>query len=490
MGESTIAGPAVIVWFRQDLRLDDNPALLAACDSGRPVVSLFIWSPEEEGRCAPGAASRWWLHHSVRSLDEGLRRRGSELIVRIGPALEVLCAVVRETGAKSVLWNRRYEPEPVERDRQVESELRDGGLEARSFNSALLFEPWAVATKAGDPYRVFTPYWRACLGLDEPAAPCSAPKRLAAPKMWPESLELERLQLLPTIDWASGMRTAWTPGEAGANERLRTLLSTVLTGYTEGRDRPALLGTSRLSPHLHWGEISPRRIWHAVRDAAAQAALERRPAAAKAGEGFLRELGWREFAYHLLYHFPRTAESPLRPDFGRFPWRDDQERLRAWQQGRTGYPLVDAGMRELWSTGWMHNRVRMVAASFLLKDLLISWQSGAAWFWDTLVDADLANNTLGWQWSAGCGADAAPYFRIFNPVRQGMKFDPAGEYVRRWIPELAKLPDRWVHEPWSAPDDVLRQAGVKLGENYPHPIVDHGEARTEALAAFESIRGA
>lgn len=490
MGASSSGNPPVIVWFRQDLRLDDNPALRNAAETGRPVVPLYIWSPEEEGRWAPGAASRWWLHHSLRSLNQDLRGRGSRLILRRGPTLETIRTLIRETGAGSVYWNRRYEPDSVARDERVKPKLGSDGLEAKCFNGALLFEPWTVETKAGGPYRVFTPYWRACLASKEPATARDAPKRLPSQPQWPQSLKIEQLELLPTVDWTGGLRAAWQPGEAGANAALKAFLSQGPAGYLKGRDRPAQPGTSRLSPHLHWGEISPRRIWHAVRDVASQAALDRQPAAAKGAEGYLRELGWREFAYHLLYRFPKTAEAPLRPDFARFPWRDDEQRLRAWQRGRTGYPLVDAGMRELWTTGWMHNRVRMVVASFLVKDLLISWQAGAAWFWDTLVDADLANNTLGWQWSAGCGADAAPFFRIFNPVRQGLKFDPTGEYVRRWVPELARLSDRWIHEPWSAPDDVLRQAGVRLGESYPGPIVDHGEARAEALAAFESLRGA
>jgi deoxyribodipyrimidine photo-lyase len=426
---------ASLLWFRLDLRLDDNPALLAAVAAGAPVIPVFIWAPEEEEPWPPGAASRWWLHQSLTALDRRLRAAGSQLIVRRGPSLDALERLIEETGARRVFWNRRYEPALVRRDEQIKQRLA-----AESFNAALLFEPWTVRR-----YEVFTAYWKACMALPVPTAPQNAPKAMAAPAKWPKSLEIADLGLEPRIDWAAGIRAAWTPGEEGARAALKRFVRQ--RDYAAQRDYPAAVGTSRLSPHLHFGEISVRRVWGAIDD-----------------ETFRRELGWREFAHHLLFHFPQTTNRPLRPEFEKFPWRNDQRLLKAWQRGQTGYLLVDAGMRELWTTGWMHNRVRMVASSFLTKHLRINWEEGAYWFWDTLVDADLANNTLGWQWTAGCGADAAPYFRIFNPERQAERFDPEGEYVRKWVPEM----DR---------------------SDYPRPIVDHAAARQEALAAFEKMRG-
>lgn len=475
------SSPSTIVWFRQDLRLDDNPALVEAAARGA-VVPVFILSPQEEGAWPPGGASRWWLHRSLESLAGALRERGSRLIVRRGSSLESLREIVAATGASAVFWNRRYEPESIERDARVKAALRGDGLEAESFNAALLREPWLVRSGTGGPYRVFTPFWRACCAIGDPIEPVETPV-LRAPASWPSSLEVGELDLLPSVDWTKGMSACWTPGEAGARRRLDRFLDEAIDGYAEGRDRPGAELTSRLSPHLHWGEIGPRRVWHETRRRARGGSASMRASAEK----FLAEVGWREFAHHLLYHFPKTVDHPLRPEFERFPWRRDDAGLRAWQRGRTGYPLVDAGMRELWSTGWMHNRVRMVAASFLVKHLVLPWQSGAAWFWETLVDADLANNTLGWQWTAGCGADAAPYFRIFNPVAQGERFDADGAYVRRWVPELARLPDEFIHQPWEAPMPVLRSAGVALGESYPRPIVDHREARDRALAALATI---
>ena len=389
--------------------------------------------------------------------------------------------MAKETGADAVFWNRRYEPACIARDRKVEEALRAAGLHAESFNAALLYEPWTIQNKAGRPFQVFTPFWRTCLASAEPAEPLPAPRKLAAPPRQSASLPLAALELEPKPDWAAGLRAAWHPGSAGAQAELRRFLRAGLLTYAEGRNRPDLVGTSRLSPHLHFGEISPRQVWQAVKR---QAESQSIPAAVWRKWQFLTELGWREFAHHLLFHFPHTPEQPLRPAFARFPWRKNAAWLRAWQRGQTGYPLVDAGMRELWATGWMHNRVRMVVASFLVKNLLVPWQEGARWFWDTLVDADLANNTLGWQWTAGCGADAAPFFRIFNPVSQGEKFDPQGNYVRRWVPELARLPDAWIHQPWQAPPAALTAAGVELGRTYPRPIVSHLVSREVALEAY------
>lgn len=474
---------ATIVWFHRDLRLEDNPALSAAVERGHPVIPVLIWAPEDEAPWAPGGASRWWLHGSLDALSRFLIERGSRLILRTAPTLEALRSLIRETDADAVYWNRRYEPALVERDAGIQPSLSADGLQVETFNASLLFEPSDVATKQGKPYQVFTPFWRRCRETGLPMETISAPAHVPAPARWPVSVALDDLGLLPRVDGASGLRDAWTPGEAGAHERLETFIDEVLGDYGTSRDYPSQTGTSRLSPHLHFGELGPRQI--------AQAIAEETPLSDRSSaEGYLSEIGWREFAHHVLYHFPSTPDRPLKPKFESFPWRNDDDHLQAWQRGETGYPIVDAGMRELWETGWMHNRVRMVVASFLTKDLLIPWQDGARWFWDTLVDADLANNTFGWQWAAGCGADAAPYFRIFNPVRQGERFDPEGAYVRRWVPELADLDGDLIHAPWQATEPDLRAADVKLGGTYPAPIVDHGEARDRALAAYERVKAA
>jgi deoxyribodipyrimidine photo-lyase len=477
--------PPAIVWFRHDLRLVDQPALQAAVARRAGVVPVFVWAPEEEGAWPPGAASRWWLHQSLERLSEALRAKGTDLVIRRGPALAELRAVARETGAEALFWNRRYEPAVVERDRGVAEGLRTAGLEARSFNGSLLHEPWEIQNKSGRPFQVFTPFWRTCLSQPDPESPFPAPRRIAPWQGKASSLPLAALGLEPKSDWAGGLRAAWHPGSAGAIAEINRFLREGILDYSENRNRPDLVGTSRLSPHLHFGEISPRQVWHAVRSFAEDRSIAKTTWRAWQ---FLTEIGWREFAHHLLHHFPQTPEQPLRSEYGQFPWRENPDGLRSWQRGRTGYPLVDAGMRELWGTGWMHNRVRMVVASFLVKDLLISWQQGARWFWETLVDADLANNTLGWQWTAGCGADAAPYYRIFNPVSQGEKFDPAGGYVRRWIPELARLGGEWIHQPWKAPATVLAGAGIELDRHYPEPVVSHAIAREVALEAYQKIR--
>lgn len=488
-GRKVISGSCVaatIVWFRQDLRLHDNPALLAAAQRGA-VLPVYILDETGEGRWPMGGASRWWLHHALAALDAALRERGSELLLARGESGAVLRDLIRQSGADAVHWNRRYEPSAIARDAAIKEELGAAGVEVKSFAAAVLFEPHTVRNKTGGPFQVFTPFWRHCLTL-EVAEPVKSPAgALQRPAKVPRLLRLDELGLLPAVPWDAGLRAQWEPGEAGAAKRLRKFLSGAIERYAEERNLPDRDGTSALSPHLHFGEIGPRQIWSAVR------ALSRDTGVFPASRGaqvFLSEVGWREFAYHLLYHFPHTAERPLREEFARFPWRRDAGQLRAWQRGRTGYPIVDAGMRQLWATGWMHNRVRMIAASFLVKHLRLSWQEGAAWFWDTLVDADLAANTLGWQWTAGCGADAAPYFRIFNPILQGVKFDPSGDYVRRWVPELAQVPAQFIHAPWEASPLELSAAGVVLGRSYPHPIVDHAQARTAALEALQTIRKA
>lgn len=476
-----------LLWFRQDLRLADQPALAAALERGGPVIPVFILDEEGEGRWRPGGASRWWLHVSLEALAADIAARGGRLILRRGAALPILLELARTTGAQAVYWNRRYEPHVIERDVAVKRELRAAGLDARSWNEALLFEPKQVVNRAGQPFKVFTPFWRHCLTLNV-EAPVPVPLgRWPAPAALPSSEDLAQWGLIPARNWHAGFREAgWKPGERGAQERLRRFAAESVSDYERRRDLPAVAGTSGLSPHLHFGEVSPRQVWAELR------ARSRTSGVFPANRGemrFLAEIGWREFARHLLYHFPNTPTEPLRDDFRRFPWREDEggTLFQAWCRGRTGYPIVDAGMRELWTTGWMHNRVRMIAASFLVKHLRLPWQKGSGWFWDTLLDADLAANTLGWQWSAGCGADAAPYFRIFNPVLQGGKFDSDGAYVRRWVPELGALPSSWIHAPWEAPGKALRDAGVELGTNYPRPIVDHAQARAEALEAWKQF---
>lgn len=473
-----------IWWLRRDLRLADNPALqtaLMACDR---VLPVYIHAPEEEAPWAPGAASRWWLHHSLTALDAALRSLGSRLLIRHGPSAQALLHLVEETGAEQVFCSRLYEPVAMERDRQVAEALRQRGIGMVGGNAALLNEPWTVRKTDDTPYRVFTPYWKACqqAGLDRPLQP--APEALPPVSRKFSSVSIAELQLLPKPRWDDGLRETWQPGEDGAFEQLHRFMGKHLSRYPQQRDRPDEAGTSRLSPHLHFGEIGPRQIWHALQHEDTRSSRIR-----AATEAFVRQLGWREFSQQLLYHYPDTAEQPLDPRFRHMPWARDDQALQRWQHGSTGIPMVDAGMRELWHRGWMHNRVRMLCASFLTKNLRIPWQQGSRWFWDTLVDADLGNNTMGWQWTAGSGADAAPYFRIFNPVLQGRRFDPDGTYVRRWIPELAALPERYLHAPWEAPQRVLEQAGLQLGRDYPHPLVDLKASREQALAAYREIRG-
>ncbi|MBS1224049.1 MAG: deoxyribodipyrimidine photolyase [Proteobacteria bacterium] len=463
-----------IVWFRRDLRLADNPALHRAASEHQRVIPVYLHTPKEEIPWQPGAASRWWVHHSLAALDSALQQRGSRLIIRAGDSsLVTLRDLIRETGATGVYWNRLYEPATLNRDRAVKAALRADGLIAESHQAALLIEPWTLLKADETPYQVFTPFWKACLQKLPPAVPLPIPP-LPAPDRWPYSLPLTALELLPRIHWDDGLTAAWQPGESSALAQLDWFCESALTGYAKWRDWPGRDGVSRLSPHLHFGELGPRQIW-----AAATEATDGDPLGDKGAETFLREIGWREFAHYVLYHWPHTPEQPLQERFAAYPWRDEYaDLLRAWQRGQTGYPMVDAGMRQLWRTGWMHNRVRMLVASFLIKNCRIPWQEGARWFWDTLVDADLASNTLGWQWTAGCGTDAAPYFRIFNPIRQGEQFDPDGAYVHRWIPELAKLPASAIHQPWTH----------STQGNYPAPVVDFAASRAEALAGYERVK--
>jgi len=473
-----------LIWFRRDLRLSDNPALHNALERGYRAVPVYIHDPRSQ---ATGAAGDWWLHHSLTALREDLQRLGSDLAILKGDSATLLCSLARQTGAGAVFWNRRYEPAAVAEDKNTKQALRDAGLEVRSFGAALLREPWDFGKADNSPYRVFTPFWKALQKSGPPRHPLRAPRALSPiAKPFPGSVSVEELNLLPVIDWYRGFHDRWKPGEAGAWAKLRSFLDNAVKDYPEDRDRPALPATSRLSPHLHFGEITPSQVWHS---ALAWATSESEAGTVAAAESFLRQIAWREFSHHMLFHFPHTAEEPLDTRYRAFPWETDYRgALEAWQKGETGIPIVDAGMRELWTSGWMHNRVRMICASLLTKNLLVPWQQGARWFWDTLVDADLANNSFGWQWTAGCGADAAPYFRIFNPVAQGERFDADGSYVRRWLPELKGLPAKWIHKPWEAPEELLTSAGVILDKNYPRAIVDLKRSRTRALEAWEQVK--
>jgi deoxyribodipyrimidine photo-lyase len=478
-----------ILWLRRDLRLSDHRALAAALahvqDARGPVLPLFILDDADAGPAAPGGASRWWLHGSLEALDADLRARGSRLLLRKGPAQEVLDEVCSQTGATAVFWSRRYEPWAMRRDESIKAALRARGLQAHSAAGSLLHEPHALRTLAGDPYRVFTPFWRKLREVLQAGLELPAPEHLPAPRQWPASDALQDWGLRPARpDWAGGLRERWVPGEAAALARCTRFLDEAVLDYHERRDLPGVAATSRLSPHLHFGEISPRQVWLRARSAFAAEGEDLPEGVHK----FLAEIAWREFGWHLLVQFPALPERPFRPEFESFPWREDAAALRAWTRGRTGYPIVDAGMRELWHSGWMHNRVRMIVASFLVKDLRLAWQSGAQWFWDTLVDADLGSNSASWQWVAGCGADAAPYFRIFNPALQSARFDPHGDYIRRWVPELARLPAAALHDLGAARPVDLAAAGIRPGHDYPLPLVDHARAKSEALAALQSIR--
>lgn len=466
-----------LVLFRRDLRLTDNPALAAACSAHAGILPVYIHTPAENDPWPAGAASRWWLHHSLASLQAELRRLQGSLHLREGDSLHILRDLIKQSGAAAVYWNRRYEPAAIACDTRIKAALREQGIEVQTYNAALWREPWQIANQQGEPYRVFTPYWRNHRSQLESAPPPPEPTTYRWIEL-PDSVPLHALQLLPTIRWDGEMNDTWRPGETGARQMLEAFCNEAVGDYAQARDLPARHGTSRLSPHLHFGEISPRQIHFALLNHARRLDVRQRPDI----EPYLRQLGWREFAHHLLYHFPHTPTENFNSRFDGFPWQPpDDALLTRWQQGRTGIPLVDAGMRELWHTGWMHNRVRMVVASFLTKNLRQHWHHGAHWFWDTLVDANLANNTLGWQWVAGSGADAAPYFRVFNPVAQARKFDPQGMYLRRWLPELAQLPLDLLHEPWRDPSQLTRSG-------YPSPMIDLAESRKQALAAYQTSK--
>lgn len=469
----------IIIWFRRDLRLADNPALHAAFEAAKtadaPLILLYIQDTELDN----GSAKNVWLHHSLIALSADISKRGGALVYARGKPEQVLQSLTNDSGARAVFWNRRYTEYGRDLDTHIKASLKENGIEVHSFNGNLLTEPWEIQTKTGGFYKVFTPYWRAARAQMTVADVLAAPPTLscfnlksAAPKV-----TLDDLDLLPKRGWGQSIMAGWQPGEAGAHNRLHRFLDGPVGDYTEQRNMPANeTGTSRLSPHLAHGEISPRQIWHACHNQPRNA------------DKFLAEIGWREFAYVLLFNFPKLASQNFKAAFDDFEWDIDTQALERWQAGQTGYPFVDAGMRELWQTGWQHNRVRMVCASFLIKHLLQDWRSGEAWYWDTLLEADPASNAASWQWVAGSGADAAPYFRIFNPFSQGEKFDPNGDYVRKYVPELAKMPKKYIHRPWEAPDNILEYAGVRLGKTYPKPMVDHKTARERALSAYKESR--
>lgn len=475
----------ILLWFRQDLRISDNRALSAACETGRPVLPVYVLDDETPGSWRIGSASRWWLHHSLDAHTKRLAALGAPLILRRGAAVSMLEQLVAETGAAAIYCTRAYEPWAQHCESELAALASENGFEFRRFAGSLLFEPEILQTKSGTPFRVFTPFWKACQAATPPKQPLSAPEKIHAATHIPMTESLSDWDLRPSNpDWSQGFGAMWQPGEQSARAQAARFLDDTMRTYSDTRDRPDVEGTSRLSPHLHFGEISPHQCWYATQTKMAAA-----PETAGGGWSFLRELGWRDFSYHLLFHWPALPEVPFQPKFARMQWTKDPVGLCAWQKGQTGIPIIDAGMRELWQTGWMHNRVRMIVASLLIKNMQIDWREGEAWFWDTLVDADLANNAASWQWVAGSGADAAPYFRIFNPVLQGKKFDPDGHYVRRYVPELKALSNRHIHEPWQAGTDALSEAGITLGNTYPYPVVDLRESRLRALAAYSAIKG-
>ncbi len=470
-----------IVWFRKDLRLLDHPALGYAFERNKEIIPVFIWDEQEGGSWAPGSASRWWLHHSLSSLAGSIEKLGGRLLFCKGSAAEILPRLAKKYRADEVYYGRTYDPSGISTQEKVEESLDQAGIETQSFNSSLLQEPWEMKNGSGKPFQVFTPYWRKSRPIIYREPLVYNTSKLPFFKTSTAESSLDDLSLLNTQNWHEKFAEHWVVSEEAAHQMIERTVDEVTHSYATRRNIPSVDGTSRLSPYLAWGLVSPRQICQAV--------LQADKEGSHRGENkFLVEIGWREFSYHLLYHFPSIPDQPLRPKYADFPWLDDPENLKLWQSGNTGYPMVDAGMRQLYETGWMHNRVRMVVASFLVKHLLLPWQEGARWFWDTLVDADLASNTQGWQWAAGCGADAAPYFRIFNPITQGEKFDARGIYARQWIPSLQNLPPKWTFRPWEAPADLLESSGVDLGGNYPGPCVDHSDARNRALAALATLR--
>lgn len=463
-----------IHWFRQDLRLSDNPSLSAAAQQGL-LLPLYILDTSNNKDKPMGASSLCWLHHSLYELN---RQLNNKLMIQSGDPLSIMIDLIKKYQIQEIHWNRCYEPWQIKRDTLLKKELQKLGITIKTHNSTLLWEPWEIEKKSGGNYKVFTPFYRkGCLQSFPPRKPTLEPKKIQFLNHQETLHSIDSLHLTPTTPWAKVMMQHWKVGELAAKKRLKQFIQEDLMGYNEGRNFPAQEKISRLSPHLHWGEISPHQIWHAVKKLPQNKNID----------CFLSELGWREFSYSLLYYYPTLNQHNLQKKFDLFPWKKNKKLLTAWQRGTTGYPIVDAGMRELWQTGFMHNRVRMITASFLVKNLLIHWQEGERWFWDCLVDADLANNSASWQWVAGCGADAAPFFRIFNPITQGKKFDPIGEYIKLYIPELSQLPNQYLFSPWEAPKDILKKANVTLGKNYPQPVIDLSFSRQRALDAYKKL---
>lgn len=471
----------IIVWFRKDLRILDHPAFWEASKRGE-VIPVYIWSPEEEKEHQLAEASKWWLHYSLKAFSERLVQQGLQLIIRQGDSLSVLKEILCESQAKAVYFNERYEPLIRKRDQQIKSILMAENIQVKSFHGNLLFDPESIANHQGHPYKVFTPFWKHCIKKSIPA-PLPLPSNIYSSKKKLYSLEVDDLGLVSGIQWHKKLLRYWTPGEIGAMDQWQFFINEKMVDYNSKRDDLEQYHVSRLSPHLAFGELSPRWIWYNLLNYEMNERADH-------GASFIRQLIWREFSYHQLINNPECIGTSIRSEYIHFPWEDDENLLLLWKKGKTGYPLVDAGMRELWETGYMHNRVRMVVASFLVKHLLIPWTKGADWFKETLVDFDLANNTMGWQWVSGCGVDAAPYFRIFNPVLQGEKFDRDGYYVRRWVPELAAIPNQYIHQPWKAPKEMLYGLGIVLGRTYPYPIIEHSYARQRALDAYHSIQNA
>jgi deoxyribodipyrimidine photo-lyase len=481
-----VSASADIVWLRDDLRLDDQPSIHAA--AGRPALFVYIHDESGGGARPLGGAAKWRLAESLGAMEAALSDRGARLDIVRGDAEEMIITLAADANASRVLWTRRYEGAAKALDSRVERALKARGIEALTFNGRLMREPAELAKSDGAPVGIFKAFLRRHRALGPLPAPTPAPKRLTAapwPHGSPARVSVDALKLRPTKpDWSGELSLGESPGETGALAALKSFADEALKDYAHERDILAPGAASRLSANLRFGEISPRRIAHTIETAAAA-----KPALADAAEKYLAELTWRDFATALLDAHPDMATRPLRPEFERFPWRDDEPGFRAWARGQTGYPIVDAGMRQLWRTGYLPNRARLIVASFLVKHLLIDWRRGEAWFWDTLIDADPANNPLNWQWVAGAGVDSAPYFRIFNPVLQAEKFDPEGAYVRQWVPELARLEAPAIHSPWKASGEALARAEIVLGKTYPKPIVDHGQARVRVLDAFAKMRG-
>ena len=468
-----------VMWFRQDLRLADNPALTNALEDGK-TLPIFILDNVNSKEHVNGAASKWWLHHSLIKLNKSLKNK---LCFFVGNPIDILDEIHKQFEISNIFWSRCYEPWRIKRDKKIKKYFSDQNVNVNTFNGSLLWEPWNIAKKDGTPYKVFTPYYRkGCLNSDKPRMPLPVPNLSNLISIENHDLKIEDLVLMPEHNWYNKMISLWSPGEEGAKSKIEEFISNGLNNYKEGRNFPSNKNVSQLSPHLHFGEVSPNQVWYRAKTKEGKLGIK------KDLDHFLSELGWREFSFNLLYHFPFLPKENLQKKFDNFPWDNDKDKLKKWQKGLTGYPIVDAGMQELWQTGYMHNRLRMVVGSFLVKNLLLHWHHGERWFWDCLIDADLASNSAGWQWIAGPGADAAPYFRIFNPITQGQKFDPDGKYTRKYLPVLNDMPDKFLFNPWEAPEDVLRSAGVKLGENYPLPIVEIGSSRQKALEAFATTK--